>query len=336
VRFVLRVLKVVGFGCLCPLLLHSAPVPGLNLSQLVGGADVIVAGSLLAIEDSGTTYADVSGSRQVVHQMTGPIQIGVVLKGTAPIPALTLRWILPEESYGYTGVPEHIYRLIFLHRSGSTYGLASVYYPTLPAIPGIKMEGATALDRVINQLAAVVHSGAGNAQDRIEAINALGTVENLNVTSTLRDVLSDRARSVQLQAATVLLEHNDISALPLAEATLSRPRSDVSPYLVHNLLYAISGGVRDEKAIPGLSRLVKSRDVETRRSAASALRNTGSRLAIDPLIAALGDEDFEVRYYSAIGLAEITGQNEWRPLMEEFKKNEQKYLAHWRNSSNWR
>jgi hypothetical protein len=247
-----RCLQLVGLLCLCPPLLYSVPIPALSLSELVGSADVIVAGSLLSIKELGTSYAEVGGGEQMVHLMTATVEIGEVLKGSQHISAVTLRWILPEESNGYAGVPAHVYRLMFLRRSGSGYGLASVYYPTLPAIPGIQTEGTTALDRVITQLAAVVRSAAGSSQDRIEAINALDTVENAAVASTLRGALLDKNKSVQLRAASALLEHNDISALRIAEDVLRGPRSNLPEYLFHNLLYGISVGIKDERAIPTL------------------------------------------------------------------------------------
>jgi hypothetical protein len=36
------------------------------------------------------------------------------------------------------------------------------------------------------------------------------------------------------------------------------------------------------------------------------------------------------RYYTVVGLAQITGESDWRPTMEQFRTNENKYLDHWR------
>lgn len=87
--------------------------------------------------------------------------------------------------------------------------------------------------------------------------------------------------------------------------------------------------VKDEKAIPTLSDILKSPDVRARRAAASALRNTQSERALHALAAALHDSDFQVRYWAAIGLAEITGESKWRPLETDFRSNEAKYVEHW-------
>lgn len=331
-RAIPKLWQLVGVACVLSLAANSSPVPALNLADLIGGADLIVAGSVVSVKELGAAEAEVDGRSQRVHLMTGTVRIAKVLKGNPRTQDIKLHWILPEESNGYAGIPEGTYRLIFLRSgSGSTYQVASVHYPTLVAAPETQIRGTTVLDRVIDQVAAVVRSTATHPEDRVEAINVLSTIESATVVSILQHALQDQDTSVQLGAAAALLERNDISALPVVEATLLSPAANLPQYLRHNLLYGISEGVKDEKAIPMLSRLMSLSDVETRRSAASALRHTLSRQAIAPLLDALSDPDFEVRYYAATGLAEITGQSDWRPLMEDFKANEQKYLTHWKN-----
>ena len=87
--------------------------------------------------------------------------------------------------------------------------------------------------------------------------------------------------------------------------------------------------MKTEAAIPILVKLLSAADVEARRAAASSLRHTQSQAALGPLATALQDGDFEVRYLAVIGLAEITGQGEWRPLREDFKDNQERYIGHW-------
>jgi len=335
VRAIPKLSQLVGVACVLSLVANCSPVPALNLAELIGRADLIVTGSLVSVKQLGLIKAEVAGRSRQVHLMTGTVRIAEVLKGNPRGQDVTLRWIVPEESDGYASIPEGIYRLIFL-RSGteSSYEVASVHYPTLVAVPETQSEGTTVTDRVINQLAAVVRSTTTRPEDRVEAINALSTIESATVVSILKRALREQDASVQLAAAAILLERNDISALPLVEAKLVSPVANLPPYLRHNLLFGISEGVKDEKAIPMLSQLMQLSDVEARRSAASALRHTQSREAIVPLLSALSDRDFEVRYYAAIGLAETTGQSDWRPLMEDFKANEQKYLIHWKNLAN--
>jgi HEAT repeat protein len=81
--------------------------------------------------------------------------------------------------------------------------------------------------------------------------------------------------------------------------------------------------------VPTLATLLKQGDVRVRRAAALALVNTASPSALAPLAQALDDRDHEVRYLAVIGLAEITGQNDWRPSADTFREREADYLSHW-------
>jgi HEAT repeat protein len=78
--------------------------------------------------------------------------------------------------------------------------------------------------------------------------------------------------------------------------------------------------------------LLRSSDVNVRRAAAAALRNTQNRAAIPSLAqGALQDSDREVQYEAVIGLAEITGMNgDWAPTYGAFLKEPQRYVDHWR------
>jgi HEAT repeat protein len=135
---------------------------------------------------------------------------------------------------------------------------------------------------------------------------------------------------LRLAVAGALLARNDILALPEVESALLHPAPTAPPYLLHNLNYAISEGVKDQAAIPALARLLRASQPETRRAAASALMHTGTAACIPALLSGLSDPDMHVRYYGAVGLAEITGQLEWRPNMDDFMSHEQRYLSHWR------
>ena len=89
--------------------------------------------------------------------------------------------------------------------------------------------------------------------------------------------------------------------------------------------------IREPSAVPTLSDLVGAANVNIRRGAAAALRNTQDRAAIKPLARALNDTDPEVQYQAVIGLAEITGApSEWSPASETFEKAPQLYLDYWR------
>jgi hypothetical protein len=59
--------------------------------------------------------------------------------------------------------------------------------------------------------------------------------------------------------------------------------------------------------------------------------NAANQFFSSLLVASLRDSDFETRYYAVVGLAEITRQKDWRPLMDQFKANQGRYLTYWTN-----
>jgi hypothetical protein len=317
--------------CIVATFARASVVPSLDLSALTNDSDVIVVG-MVDFHSNGSSGSDQQKPPNGPRFLTGALHVEQVLKGSVEANTIEIRLVRPDESNGYSSIPAHRHRMIFLrHRVGETYEATSPYYPSAVAVSGHQSREIEPLDRVAQQLGAVITSQSSGPEERIEAINDLGTVQSPAILSILRRTLGDRGASTRLSAVAILLEHDDISGLQMAEEVLSSPGSDTPQYLRHNLLYGISEGIRNPDSIPVLSRLLHLSEAETRRAAASALRHTGSREAISPLLSALEDTDFDVRYYAAIGLAEITGELDWRPLMEEFKAHEGLYLTHWRN-----
>ncbi|PYR78440.1 MAG: hypothetical protein DMF86_05845 [Acidobacteria bacterium] len=176
----------------------------------------------------------------------------------------------------------------------------------------------------------MVESPAVTAGDKRAALYELSTIKEKSTTRLLRRALADSDESVRLTAAALLLAANDIAGLNIAEDALRRDTPEASDAILHNLRYALSEGVKTEAAVPAISRIFKSRDVDTRRAAASALRHIGSDAARPELARALNDADFEVRYYAVIGLAEITGDKTWRPSVDEFRHSEARYVEYWK------
>jgi HEAT repeat protein len=78
-----------------------------------------------------------------------------------------------------------------------------------------------------------------------------------------------------------------------------------------------------------LVRLLKSPSAEIRSAAAEGLWRTRSQEAVVPLLSMLVDPDAKVRYFSVVGLAEITGQLEWRPNPDDFAASGKNYVQHW-------
>jgi HEAT repeat protein len=124
------------------------------------------------------------------------------------------------------------------------------------------------------------------------------------------------------------LNRNEIYALDEAVPALLHDFKALPGNLSQDLCAAISLGVKNPTAIPYLTELLASPEVDVGRAAASALVHTDSEEAVAPLEKALEDSDFEERYYGVIGLAQISRQNDWRPSMEDYRADEGKYLRH--------
>lgn len=184
---------------------------------------------------------------------------------------------------------------------------------------------------MVDQLRGVVNSSRSSEQERREAIVTLSGSKSDAATIALEWAFSHVDSALTATVAYALLERNKIIPLDFAVETLLHGYDAASHDTIHNLEYSIAEGVRDERAIPALGQLLNSSHAEVRRAAASALRHIGSWSAVPALSPVLWDSDRESRYYAVIGLAEITKQDEWRPLMDAFASNEGYYLAHWRD-----
>ena len=323
-----RTLLVVSFTCLA----WSAGVPTLSLPELIGDSSLIVIGRVNSVRQVSSTKVELFGQELPAKVMEGEIEVDYTIKGHSPGRVATVRFSIPGTpagGVGYRGIPSGSYRIIFLRSSGGDYDFASPYYSSFPAVPG--EEHATGvLDQVVARLADVIQAPQSSETDKLEALFYSRGIKSSALNAALQVGLQSQNKTVQLSIAAAMLERNDISALPVAEGALAQPQPGVPQYLLQNLSSGIARGLRNERAIPTLGRILQQApSAYARRAAASALRDTGSQLATPPLGWGLKDSDFEVRYLSVIGLAEITGQNEWRPLMEDFREHERKYLAHW-------
>jgi len=152
-------------------------------------------------------------------------------------------------------------------------------------------------------------------------------------TQTLRDAVKNQPAPLNVLAAAFLADRNDLTGLPLLGTELMKSsewRSGGGKANMGSMLR----GIENTEAIPVLVKLMKSPDAQTRSGAVQALRNTKSKEAIEALIGGLYDEEWQVRWISTLGLAEIVGhakgEKSWGASRDTFKQDEQLYLDHWR------
>lgn len=321
----------VGSFIVCSIIASSVPIPVMDIADLAERADLVAIGQVILVTQKDTRTVELNGTATRVRVMAGEMRVDHTLKGAINATQLSFEFELQDTSGGYSGIAPASYRMLFLKKTNSGYSFVSNYYPSVVAIPGIPPGDGGTLDNISLQLESVVKDAHSDISRRQEALYALRTLQIPRATAALERALQEKSIDLQLVAAAALLERNDTAGMQIAEAALTKRPPAIPGYLLHNLTYAISEGVRNDRAVPALARLLQLPDIETRRAAASALWHTHSDAAASALAAALNDQDFEVRFYSVIGLAEITGQSEWHPNMEVFHGDETRYLEHWRN-----
>lgn len=305
---------------------HAAPVPVLNLRQLVAEAEVVAMGTIASVEDRGPISIQTQSGSVEGRQMIARMTVDQMLKGGAADSALDFEFFLPDAPNGYRGVAQDSYRIVLLKQGENGYEVVSPHYPSVAAVPGAPIQGANPDERVMAAVARVLPSPMAPAQTKKEAIHTLWGIDHPVVLSGVRGGLTDADIAVRLTATAALLAVNDLTGWSFAEAALLRPGGDIDPVLLHNVRVGISQGVRQPAAVPGLTQLLAASDVLTRRAAAAALAQIDSQAAIRPLARALDDADFEVRLTAVRGLATLTGQQELTPSWDDFRQEEMRFI----------
>jgi HEAT repeat protein/beta-lactamase regulating signal transducer with metallopeptidase domain len=137
-----------------------------------------------------------------------------------------------------------------------------------------------------------------DAEVRSHAISALDDFEDPRALAAYVAALKDSDPDVRQHAANAISNIDEIKAAPpaLIEA-LADTDSDVRQSVAHAL-----GNIGDEKAVPGLKRLVSDSDTDVRRAAVEALSEIGGVEALQALMGLLKDQDPEIRRVAAEAL----------------------------------
>ena len=287
----------------------------LDLERLTNKADLIIIGRVNSVSNAGRAIATLS--------------IDKVVKGEAEAQTVDFQFF-PNLPSAYVRVQPKLFGMFFLKRNeaGSGYQVLDPTYPAVIAPANAVLSKEEGLERTVNIVGQVLLTSRA-AEDRRVAVSVLRSAQTDRATELLRQGVTDKDTVVKMQSISALLNRGDIETLGIAERTLLNPPAGTDQYLLDNISAALEG-IKDPRAIPALQRLLRSSSSRTRQSVASALRQMRSMEAVEGLIIALGDNDRDVRYEAVIGLAELTGQNQWAPSMGKFERDEQHYLDHWK------
>jgi hypothetical protein len=334
--------SILGILFATGLSIHGNAVPGFSLPQLIKRSDVVVIAKVESVAKIGEGIVSLNGTPLQADLMEATVRPGLVLKGDAKASIFKIEFALPFSpggSLGYGTLPTQQNRLLFLNTiSVGHFAFTDPYYPSLPAtgsnpeeVRGPTQSGVSARDvemAVVAVECGAIASQSSKPSERIEAIWALRRRTDPCVENALLVAFNSPDQELRLTAAAALLRRNDTRVLSAAfQETNHLP---MHSYLRLNLASAIRDGVRGESAIPDLQMIVRNEDPRMRRAAASALRNIGSSACISGLAQALNDSDRDTLYYAVVGLAEIEGQQDKKPSMEDFDTNPGPYLEYWR------
>lgn len=311
-------------------------VPALDLVHLCERADIIVVGRTASVSDLGPTTQPVGGTVVPGRSYRAKISILRVIKGQSSGNEILVPLFLPNVYLAYKGVATGQVGVFFLRRGKEGIEIFDPYHPFVAAVPGAPAGQGAVLDQVTAELAYAISSPAASEETRREGIWALEQLRTPASTAALGVAASHPNEAVRLRAMAALLRRNDVSHIAEAVRILLDPggaKRDGKTNLIRGVAYAIRDGVGDPRSIPDLTRLLTCGDVIVRRAAVDALRRTGVPAAIQPLARALNDSDDQVVWNAIMGLAEITGDLDHGPgLEEEFKgKQREKYVSYWRN-----
>jgi 3-isopropylmalate dehydratase small subunit len=306
----------------------EGPGPLLDLASLTRQADLIVVGQIVSVRDEVRKVAN-EGRGSEGQEITASLNVTRTLKGPQKIGLLEFKTSTPAFDSGYAVVSPKQFGMFFLRSENGTYAVLNPYYPFVIAPHQARIFRGSDLDRVVGEIAYILADRASTDEERRKAVYVLDGARIGLATQALRLATHDADTVVRIQALAALLKRNDISQLNVVEDILLRQPSNIEQYLKGNLAAALDG-IQDSRAIPILSDLLAASEVRVRQRAAAALRHMGVADVIAPLVIALNDRDRQVRYEGVVGLAEITRQYEWAPSVELFQKDEQRYVAHWK------
>jgi hypothetical protein len=309
----------------------AVPVPLLDVPQLFETSDLVVVAEVKAVSPGDRETLEIPGGTLKARAMIADFGVLRVIKGHAETRVLSVTYHFPDLPMGYASIVVGDVGVFFLRSSKKQYGFTSVHYPYLVASRICESLGAVpTLRAIVSELQCAFNEEGGTTVRRLAVVDALVRIPTEDSTVALKSASLSPEPAIRWRAIAALLGRNDITELDAAVAVLSDPSVATFEGVSHNLAYVIGSGVRNPEAIPALRRLLHSRDVVARRAAAEALRGMKSENAIGGLSEALNNSDSRVRYFGVIGLAEITGDDQWAPSIDYFIQNEAAFLTHWR------
>jgi HEAT repeat protein len=326
-----------GIGIVCA---KARPVPSLSIKRLVDPADLIIAGKVERVQQTGTGSIELNGVDYTRLDFQAEMRVDETIKGGPAPVSFTFSYSTPGvDSVGNVaegGLAPNTYRVVFLKKTATGYVFVSPYYPSIPAAskscgPNWEVQlGGGAYRKVLQRLLDLLCTDS-TAEEKQSALFALNWTEDssaapfLKAALTLQNVKSNP--TLRMWIVSDLLHWKDLSVLPLAEEDLFN-QSVRSPFPKSNLVLAISS-LEPQISIPLLARVLKLPEPEERVAAARFLEYTNTQTALDILLSALDDPDREVQFAVMQSLGNLTKQHQWRPATIDSDSHWNTCIHHW-------
>jgi hypothetical protein len=330
-----------GIGIVCT---KARPVPGLSIKGLVDPADLIIAGKVQRVKQTGTGSIELNGFDYTRVDFQAEMRVDETIKGgPAPLSftfSYSTRAVDNVGNVAEGGLTPDTYRVVFLKRTATGYAYVSPYYPSIPAAskscgPNWQVKlGEDAYHKVLRRLLDSLCADS-TFEEKQSTLFVLNWTEDSSAAPFLKAALSlpnvKTNPTLRMSIVSDLLHWKDLSVLALAEEDLF-DQTVRSPFFPKsNLVLAISG-LKPQISVPLLARVLKLPEPEERVAAARFLEHTNSETALDILLSALADPDREVQFAVMQSLGNLTGQHYWRPNTgtTESDPHWMSCLQHWR------
>jgi hypothetical protein len=327
-----------GIGIVCAKL-----GPGLSIRGLVDSADLIIAGRVERVHQTGAGAIEFEGREYTRLDLQSEMSVDETIKGE-PVPfRFTFSYSRPAVDRMLANVPDgglapNTYRVVFLKKTTTGYLFVSPYYPSLPAAPkscGPNWQvqlGEDAFHRVLQRLLDLLCTDSTSEEKR-SALFVLNWTEDSSAAPFLKAALSlpnvKSDPTLRMWIVSDLLHWKDLSVLPLAEEDLFNQSVRSRFYPKSNLVLAMSS-LEPQISIPLLARVLKLPEPEDRVAAARFLEYTNSKAALDILLSALDDPDREVQFAVMESLGNLTKQHQWHPTTIDSDSHWNDCIQHWR------
>jgi hypothetical protein len=311
-----------GIGIVCA---RARPGPSLSIKSLVDPADLIIAGKVERVLQTGTGSIELNGVDYTRLDFQAEMRVDETIKGEPAPLSFTFSYSTPAvDSVGNVAegsLAPNTYRVVFLKKTATGYAFVSPYFTSIPAAvkscgPNWQVKlGEDAYHKVLQRLLDLLCTDSAS-EEKQSALFVLNWTEDSSAALFLKVALSlpsvKSNPTLRMSIVCDLLHWKDLSVLPLAEEDLFDQSVRSSFYPKSNLVLAISS-LEPQISVPLLARVLQSQGQEDRLAAARFLQYTNSQTALPVLLSALDDSDRQVQFAVMQSLGNLTKQYQWRP-----------------------